>query len=82
MEVAAFESDAFVADMAATWKGLKPLYEQLHAYVRSKLIKRWPKQYYIPTNADTTRVIPTATPLVVISDRVKIWAALGFFSLF
>jgi len=26
-------------DMEDTWNGLKPLYEQLHAYVRSKLLK-------------------------------------------
>jgi len=27
--------------MDETWRGLKPLYEQLHAYVRNKLVKRY-----------------------------------------
>ncbi len=35
-----YESDTFVEEMAQTWEGLKPLYEQLHAYVRHKLAKR------------------------------------------
>ncbi len=41
MKVRSYESETFVEEMAATWRGLKPLYEQLHAYVRNKLIKRW-----------------------------------------
>ena len=32
-----YESDTFLEEMAETWEGLKPLYEQLHAYVRHKL---------------------------------------------
>ena len=39
MKVAAYESETFVKDMEDTWNGLKPLYEQLHAYVRSQLLK-------------------------------------------
>ncbi len=37
MKVQPYESETFVEEMAETWEGLKPLYEQLHAYVRSKL---------------------------------------------
>ncbi len=37
----AYESDTFVEEMDRTWRGLKPLYEQLHAYVRHKLVKRY-----------------------------------------
>ncbi len=32
--------------------------------------------FYYPTNFDTTRATPTATPLVVISDGIEIWVAL------
>jgi peptidyl-dipeptidase A len=39
MKVAPYESDTFVKDMEDTWNGLKPLYQQLHAYVRSRLLK-------------------------------------------
>ena len=35
-----YESDTFVEEMDETWRGLKPLYQQLHAYVRNKLVKR------------------------------------------
>ena len=35
----AYESETFVQEMAETWRGLKPLYEQIHAYVRHKLVK-------------------------------------------
>ena len=35
-----YESDTFLDEMAETWEGLKPLYEQLHAYVRQKLAER------------------------------------------
>jgi peptidyl-dipeptidase A len=38
MKVVAYESDTFVKEMEDTWNGLKPLYEQLHAYVRAKLL--------------------------------------------
>ena len=34
MKTVGYESDTFVQEMADTWNGLKPLYEQLHAYVR------------------------------------------------
>merc|ERR1712106_912532 len=37
MKVDPYESDTFQQEMEETWLGLKPLYEQLHAYVRSKL---------------------------------------------
>jgi len=37
MKVDPYESDTFQEEMEETWLGLKPLYEQLHAYVRSKL---------------------------------------------
>ena len=37
MKTVEYESDTFVQEMDATWQGLKPLYAQLHAYVRNKL---------------------------------------------
>jgi len=37
MKVDPYESDTFQQEMEETWLGLKPLYEQLHAYVRHKL---------------------------------------------
>merc|ERR1711970_954039 len=37
MKVDPYESDIFQQEMEETWLGLKPLYEQLHAYVRNKL---------------------------------------------
>lgn len=40
MLVKSYESQNFVEEMAETWNGLKPLYEQLHAYVRSKLFDK------------------------------------------
>ena len=40
MKTNSYESDTFVDEMAETWRGLKPLYEQLHAYMRDKLVKR------------------------------------------
>ena len=39
LKVIAYESDTFVKEMEDTWNGLKPLYEQLHAYARAKLLK-------------------------------------------
>jgi len=39
MMVDRYESDTFHKEMEETWLGLKPLYEQLHAYVRNKLFK-------------------------------------------
>ncbi len=40
MKIESYESDTFVEEMDQTWRGLKPLYEQLHAYVRHKLIQK------------------------------------------
>ena len=37
MLVDPYDSDTFQEEMEETWLGLKPLYEQLHAYVRNKL---------------------------------------------
>ena len=39
MKTIPYESETFVSEMEQTWLGLKPLYEQLHAYVRHKLQK-------------------------------------------
>lgn len=36
------ESPEFEKDLEDIWRTLKPLYQQLHAYVRSKLIERYP----------------------------------------
>ena len=41
MKTHAYESDTFVQEMDATWQGLKPLYEQLHAYVRNRLFDHY-----------------------------------------
>ena len=41
MKTYAYESDTFVQEMDQTWQGLKPLYEQLHAYVRYHLHKKY-----------------------------------------
>ena len=41
MKTDVYESDTFMEEMAETWEGLKPLYEQLHAYVRHKLVERY-----------------------------------------
>ena len=41
MKTNAYESDTFVQEMDRTWQGLKPLYEQLHAYVRYHLHKKY-----------------------------------------
>lgn len=35
------EGDAFVAEMDRLWKEVKPLYDQLHCYVRSRLRRRY-----------------------------------------
>ena len=35
-----YESDTFVQEIADTWSQLKPLYEQIHAYVRNILSKK------------------------------------------
>ena len=39
MKTHPYESDTFVEEMEATWHGLKLLYQQLHAYVRHRLIQ-------------------------------------------
>merc|ERR1712042_118185 len=44
MKVDPYESDTFQEEMDETWLGLKPLYEQLHAYVRNKLHKFYGKE--------------------------------------
>jgi peptidyl-dipeptidase A len=41
MKIQPYESDTFVQEMEETWLGLKPLFEQLHAYVRNKLHKKY-----------------------------------------
>jgi len=37
MKIVDYESKTFKDEMEDTWQGLKPLYQQLHAYVRAKL---------------------------------------------
>ena len=44
MKVDAYESDTFQEEMEQTWQGLKPLYEELHAYVRHKLNQHYGDQ--------------------------------------
>lgn len=39
MKVDPYESDTFMEEMESTWQGLKPLYEQLHGFVRNRLSK-------------------------------------------
>ncbi|KAF8795129.1 Angiotensin-converting enzyme-like protein [Argiope bruennichi] len=38
----AYESDSFVEEIEELWNVIRPFYEQLHAYVRRKLIQRYP----------------------------------------
>ncbi|XP_071521484.1 angiotensin-converting enzyme-like [Panulirus ornatus] len=40
-----YESETFRDDMAELWEQLKPLYQQLHAYVRRKLRKQYGEKY-------------------------------------
>lgn len=40
-QIHAYESKTFVQEMAETWNGLKPLYEQLHAFVRQRLHEKY-----------------------------------------
>ena len=42
MKIEPYESESFVSEMQSTWENLKPLYDQLHAYVRHRLHK-----YYV-----------------------------------
>ena len=37
MKIALYESDTLEQDLASAWQDVKPLYDQLHAYVRHKL---------------------------------------------
>jgi len=39
MKIVDYESKTFKDEMEVTWQGLKPLYQHLHAYVRTKLNK-------------------------------------------
>ena len=41
MFLESYESPTFLREMAKTWNSLKPLYEQLHAYVRFRLYKHY-----------------------------------------
>ena len=45
MKVQPYESDTFVSEMESTWNNLKPLYDQLHAYVRHKLHNHYVRIY-------------------------------------
>ena len=38
-----YESETFEKEMAELWKTVRPLYEQLHAYVRRKLREKYGK---------------------------------------
>ena len=48
MKTVSYESNTFVDEMAQTWQGLKPLYEQLHAYVRYHLNKKYGNEIVDP----------------------------------
>ncbi|GBN75145.1 Angiotensin-converting enzyme [Araneus ventricosus] len=37
-----YESETFVQEVEELWQTVKPLYEQLHSYVRRKLMQRYP----------------------------------------
>ena len=39
MRIESFESEAFLQELEEAWNNLKPLYDQLHGYVRHKLHK-------------------------------------------
>jgi len=41
MKIVDYESSTFKEEMESTWQGLKPLYQELHAYVRTKLNKHY-----------------------------------------
>ena len=38
-----YEDPEFEAECARLWGEVKPLYEQLHAYVRRRLLERYPE---------------------------------------
>ena len=40
MRLAPYESANFTQEVTDAWEQLKPLYQQIHAYVRHKLAKR------------------------------------------
>ncbi|KAK4305028.1 hypothetical protein Pmani_023054 [Petrolisthes manimaculis] len=40
-----YESDTFREDMAELWEQLRPLYQQMHAYVRRKLREQYGEEY-------------------------------------
>ena len=41
MRIEPFQSQTFLDEMESTWQNLKPLYEQLHAFVRHKLYEKY-----------------------------------------
>jgi len=51
MKVDTYESDTFMEEMESTWQGLKPLYQQLHAYVRNKLNRHYGSEIVGKTGA-------------------------------
>jgi len=38
-----YESKTFRKDLEDLWEDVKPLYEELHAYVRHKLVSKFPE---------------------------------------
>lgn len=40
-----YEQDTFKDDVEDLWKTLKPLYQEMHAYVRAKLADFYPDQF-------------------------------------
>ena len=77
MKVGPYESETFVAEMEETWKGLKPLYEQLHAYVRSKLLYKYDNNkvdhHFFITNRN--KVIYWSQVFVSYNCHQVIWAS-------
>ncbi len=47
MKLAPYETENFPEEVANAWEKLKPMYEELHAYVRNKLTKRYTNASYI-----------------------------------
>lgn len=41
MKIQPYESSTFIQEMESTWQNLKPLYDQLHAFVRYKLHEKY-----------------------------------------
>ena len=48
MKTSSYDSDTFIQEMEETWQGLKPLYEELHAYVRYHLNKKYGDEHVDP----------------------------------